>query len=295
MTGWIQITASIGLIAGLLVILATRTALGEEAFLAWGWRIPFLVSVLLLVISVWMRFKLSESPAFAKLKAEGEVTKAPLRESFAQWDNLKRVLIAFFGIMCAQGAVWYLTFFYVQVFLDPLAGRARADQGHAGARRDPGQRAALRLLRLAQRPGRPQAGDARRHAAGARRLLPRLPRHRRGGQPGAGRGAGAATGHRPCRSRDLLGPVRPGRHAPLRFQLRHRQEPARLDRHFLREPRASAAARRWSPSAASGSRCPSGARHRRRRAEGAQGGDRRSRSRRRLPPRAIRPGPSPRR
>ena len=122
MTGWIQITASIGLVAGLLVILATRTATGEDAFLAWGWRVPFLVSVVLLGISVWMRLKLSESPAFAKLKEEGAVTKAPLRESFAQWPNLKRVLIAFFGIMCAQGAVWYLSFFYVQVFLTRSLG-----------------------------------------------------------------------------------------------------------------------------------------------------------------------------
>jgi len=122
MTGWIQITASIGLIAGLLVILAMRTVVGEAGFLAWGWRVPFLVSVILLGISVWMRLKLSESPAFAKLKEEGEVSKTPLRESFAEWGNLKRVLIAFFGIMCAQGAVWYLTFFYVQVFLTRSLG-----------------------------------------------------------------------------------------------------------------------------------------------------------------------------
>ncbi len=122
LTGWIQVTASLGLIAGLLVILGTRTAVGEPAFLDWGWRVPFLVSVLLLAVSVWMRVKLSESPAFAALKAKGELTKAPLRESFAQWPNLKRVLIAFFGIMCAQGAVWYLSFFYVQVFLTRSLG-----------------------------------------------------------------------------------------------------------------------------------------------------------------------------
>jgi MFS family permease len=121
-TGWIQITASLGLIAGLLVILATRTATGEAAFLAWGWRVPFLISIVLLIVSVWLRFKLSESPAFAKLKKEGAVSKAPLRESFAKWDNLKRVLIAFFGIMCAQGAVWYCAFFYVQVFLTRSLG-----------------------------------------------------------------------------------------------------------------------------------------------------------------------------
>ncbi len=121
-TGWIQITASLGLIAGLLVILGTRKSIGEEAFLDWGWRVPFLVSVILLIISVWLRFKLSESPAFAKLKEEGTVSKAPLREAFGTWSNLKRVLIAFFGIMCAQGAVWYLSFFYVQVFLTKSLG-----------------------------------------------------------------------------------------------------------------------------------------------------------------------------
>ena len=121
-TGWIQITASLGLIAGLLVIVGTRSAVGDADFLAWGWRIPFLVSVVLLTISVWLRFKLSESPAFAKLKEEGDICHRPLREAFGKWDNLKRVLIAFFGIMCAQGAVWYLSFFYVQVFLTKSLG-----------------------------------------------------------------------------------------------------------------------------------------------------------------------------
>src|SRR5688572_32519631 len=116
-TGWIQSSAAFGLLAALLVILATRTAFGEEAFLAWAWRIPFLASLVLLIVSVWLRFKLAESPAFAKLKEEGEVCKTPLREAFGQRENLRRVLIAFFGIMCAQGAVWYATFFYVQVFL----------------------------------------------------------------------------------------------------------------------------------------------------------------------------------
>jgi MFS family permease len=121
-TGWIQITASLGLIAGLLVILGTRTAVGDAAFLEWGWRVPFLVSVVLLIISVWLRFKLSESPAFQKLKEEGDISPTPLREAFGRWDNLKRVLIAFFGIMLAQGAVWYLSFFYVQVFLTKSLG-----------------------------------------------------------------------------------------------------------------------------------------------------------------------------
>ena len=121
-TGWIQSSASFGLLAALLVIVATRTALGEDAFNAWGWRIPFLASAVLLAISLWMRVKLSESPEFARLKEEGDVAHAPLREAFGTAKNLKKVLIAFFGIMCAQGAVWYFTFFYMQVFLEKLVG-----------------------------------------------------------------------------------------------------------------------------------------------------------------------------
>jgi MFS family permease len=121
-TGWIQSSASFGLLAALLVIVATRTAVGEDAFAAWGWRIPFLVSAVLLVISVWMRAKLAESPEFARIREEGEIAKAPLREAFGSAKNLKRVLIAFFGIMCAQGAVWYFTFFYLQVFLERSLG-----------------------------------------------------------------------------------------------------------------------------------------------------------------------------
>jgi MFS family permease len=121
-TGWIQSSASFGLLAALLIIVAVRQSIGEDAFIAWGWRIPFLFSSVLLAISVWMRAKLAESPEFARLREEGEVTKAPLREAFGNWRSLKRVLIAFFGIMCAQGAVWYFTFFYMQVFLEKSLG-----------------------------------------------------------------------------------------------------------------------------------------------------------------------------
>jgi len=122
MTGWIQSSAAFGLLAALLVILVTRTALGEDEFLAWGWRIPFLASIILFGISVWLRTRLAESPAFAKLKEEGDVCHTPLREAFAERQSLKRVAIAFFGIMCAQGAVWYCTFFYMQVYLERSLG-----------------------------------------------------------------------------------------------------------------------------------------------------------------------------
>jgi MFS family permease len=121
-TGWIQASASFGLLAALLVIVATRAWVGEDAFAAWGWRVPFLVSAVLLATSVWMRAKLGESPHFAKLQNEGQVTTTPLREAFGNWKSLRSVLIAFFGIMSAQGAVWYFTFFYLQVFLERSLG-----------------------------------------------------------------------------------------------------------------------------------------------------------------------------
>jgi MFS family permease len=120
-TGWVQTSAAFGLFAALLVILVTRLALaktvGPDAFDAWGWRIPFLFSAGLLAISIWMRLKLSESPAFAAMKARGEACKTPYAEAFGQWPNLKIVLLALAAIMSAQGAVWYTAFFYVQTFL----------------------------------------------------------------------------------------------------------------------------------------------------------------------------------
>src|SRR3982751_1285300 len=90
-TGWIQSSASFGLLAALLVIVATRSYLGEDAFNAWGWRVPFLVSAVLLVISVWMRAKLAESPEFQRIRDEGDIAKAPLREAFGNWRSVKRV------------------------------------------------------------------------------------------------------------------------------------------------------------------------------------------------------------
>jgi MFS family permease len=118
MTGWIQASAAFGLLGALGVILITRTILGEEAFTAWGWRIPFMFSAVLVGISIWMRLKLSESPAFKKMHEEGTLSKSPYKESFGQWPNLKIVLIALFAMMSAQGAVWYTSFFYSQIFLE---------------------------------------------------------------------------------------------------------------------------------------------------------------------------------
>ena len=116
-TSWIQTTATLGLFLSLMVILGTRTAIGETAFAEWGWRVPFIVSILLLAISVWIRLSMNESPAFQKMKAEGKTSKAPLSESFGQWKNLKIVMLALFGLVAGQGLVWYSGQFYALFFL----------------------------------------------------------------------------------------------------------------------------------------------------------------------------------
>ena len=119
-TSWIQTTATLGLFLSLLVILATRSFTGEAAFAEWGWRIPFLVSVLLLGISVWIRLQLSESPAFKKMKDEGKTSKAPLTEAFGEWRNAKFAIIALFGLVAGQGVVWYTGQFYALFFLQSI-------------------------------------------------------------------------------------------------------------------------------------------------------------------------------
>jgi len=116
-TSWIQTTATLGLFLSLLVILGTRTAIGEEAFADWGWRIPFIVSILLLAVSVYIRLSMNESPAFAKMKAEGKTSKAPLSESFGEWKNLKIVILALVGLTAGQAVVWYSGQFYALFFL----------------------------------------------------------------------------------------------------------------------------------------------------------------------------------
>jgi len=117
-TSWIQTTATLGLFAALLVVIGIRTFMGEEAFADWGWRIPFLVSIILLAVSMWIRMQLSESPVFQKMKDEGKTSKAPLTEAFGKWGNLKWVLIALMGAVAGQAVVWYTGQFYALFFLE---------------------------------------------------------------------------------------------------------------------------------------------------------------------------------
>jgi len=117
-TGWIQVAATAGLFLALGVILATRAAMGEDAFAAWGWRVPFLLSIGLLAISLWIRLRLDESPLFRKMQEEGRGSKAPLSEAYFRWESLRVILIALFAIMMGQGVVWYTANFYTQIFME---------------------------------------------------------------------------------------------------------------------------------------------------------------------------------
>jgi MFS family permease len=119
-TSWIQTTATAGLFLSLVVILLVRNMIGEDAFAAWGWRIPFLVSILLLGVSLWIRLRLNESPVFQQMVDEGKTSKKPLAESFGQWSNLKLVILALLGLTAGQAVVWYTGQFYALFFLERM-------------------------------------------------------------------------------------------------------------------------------------------------------------------------------
>ncbi len=116
-TSFIQITATAGLFLSLIVILTTRSMVGEAAFADWGWRVPFLLSIILLLISVWIRMQMNESPAFKKMKEEGTGSKAPISEAFGQWKNARIALFALLGLVMGQAVVWYTGQFYALFFL----------------------------------------------------------------------------------------------------------------------------------------------------------------------------------
>ncbi len=117
-TSFIQTTATLGLFAALGVVIVIRSVLGEAAFADWGWRIPFLISIILLGVSLWIRLQLEESPVFKQMKEEGTTSKAPLTEAFGRWANLKWVIVALFGAVAGQAVVWYSGQFYALFFLE---------------------------------------------------------------------------------------------------------------------------------------------------------------------------------
>ena len=119
-TSFIQITATFGLFAALLVVLGVRTGMGEDTFSGWGWRVPFLLSAILLIVSMYIRLQLNESPVYQKMKEEGTTSKAPIKEAFGKWGNLKFVLIALFGAVAGQAVVWYTGQFYAMFYLEKI-------------------------------------------------------------------------------------------------------------------------------------------------------------------------------
>ena len=119
-TSFIQITATLGLFVSLIVILVTQQALGTEKFADWGWRIPFLVSIILVIVSLYVRSKMAESPIFAQLKSAGMTSTKPLTDAFGNWENLKRVLISLFGATAGQGVIWYTGQFYALFYIQTI-------------------------------------------------------------------------------------------------------------------------------------------------------------------------------
>ncbi|MBX7200137.1 MAG: MFS transporter [Rhodospirillaceae bacterium] len=119
-TSWIQTTATIGMALSLIVIFTTRTLLGEPTFVAWGWRIPFLMSSVLLAITIWIQLKLSESPVYLRMKASGRSSSRPWADAFGNWANLRLILIALFGVMIGLAVIWYAAQFYVLFFMERI-------------------------------------------------------------------------------------------------------------------------------------------------------------------------------
>jgi hypothetical protein len=225
--------ATLGLFLSLIVIIAVKAILGDAAFDDWGWRIPFLMSIFLLAISVWIRLSLNESPAFKRMKEEGKTSKAPLAESFGEWKNAKIVLLALLGLTAGQGVVWYTGQFYALFFLTAQL-KVDATDGAADDRRVAAPRhAVLHRLRRAVGQDRPQA----HHHGGLpdRRadLLPAVRRAHQGREPGAGGGAGEEQGPRPRRPGDLLVPGQPDR---ARDRL---QDPCDIAKRFLAQSSVS--------------------------------------------------------
>ncbi len=200
-TSWIQTTATMGLFLSLLVILACRASMSTESFDAWGWRIPFLLSIVLLAISVYIRLQLQESPVFAEIKAEGKLSKAPLTEAFGQWGNLKIVLLALFGATAGQAVVWYGGQFYALFFLEKIL---QVDGKAANIIM------AVALLIATPffvvfgalvRQDRPQEDRTRGMFASRAHVLPDLPRPHALRQPGARRRGEDFAGRRSSRIR----------------------------------------------------------------------------------------------
>ena len=222
-TSWIQTTATLGLFMALLVILGIRTVMGEAAFNDWGWRIPFLLSVVLLGVSIWIRLQLAESPAFQRMKDEGKQSKAPLKEAFGNWANAKIAILALLGATAGEAVVWYGGQFYALFFLTQTIKVPAVDAQIMIVIALAIANAVLHRLRLALRQDRPQADHDGGLPARGRDLLPDLPGHHALRQPGAREGAGGIAGDGRGRSGAVLVPAQADRHRAVHQAVRRRE------------------------------------------------------------------------
>ena len=197
--------------------------MGEDAFGTWGWRIPFLLSAILLAVSLWIRLKLNELPLFRRMVEEGKQSRRPLLEAFGQWDNLKIAILALFGATAGEAVVWYGGQFYALFFLtQTLQGsrRQRADHDRGRAR---DRHALLRPVRLALRQDRPQTDHARRLCACSRDLLPDLSGHYPLRQSKAGTCADGGAGDGDRRPGQMFVPVQGDGNGKIHHAMRHHQ------------------------------------------------------------------------
>ena len=222
-TSWIQTTATLGLFMALLLILGIRTAMGEAAFGDWGWRIPFLLSAILLAVSIWIRLKLNESPLFQQMVEEGTASKRPLTEAFGQWSNAKIAILALLGATAGEAVVWYGGQFYALFFLTQTIKVPAVDAQIMIAIALADRHALLHPVRLAVGQDRPQADHDGGLPARGDDLLPDLPGPHALRQPEAGSGARGIAGGRHRRSGRVLVPVQGDGHRDLHHRLRQHQ------------------------------------------------------------------------
>ena len=206
-TSWIQTTATLGLFLALLLILGIRTSMGEEAFGVWGWRLPFLLSAILLAVSLWIRLKLNELPLFQRMVEEGKQSKRPLGEAFGQWSNLKIAILALFGATAGEAVVWYGGQFYALFFLiQTLKVHGVTAQILLAVALAIGTPCFI-LFGCAFGQDRTKADHARGLRARSRDILSDLPGHNPLRQSEAGRRPGDGAGDRDGRPCQVLVPV----------------------------------------------------------------------------------------